>query len=257
MLVGLVIWIGCDLFVRGASGFYSGYLLDPPSDLGRAGGIGPILFSTAVIIVWATALAVVISLCTAILYTELLNTPRVKRWLYVVLDIGVGVPRIIWGLVGGMLFGVIFGFGFSILTGVITLACVLSPMLSKGFIIGLEAVDPALREQCAALGLSKWTLFWRQVLPAARPALSASMALGMGRGFGDTAALLFTAGLVTELPSSIFDSASTLAVFIFHLLTAVPGGQNAAYAAAAILFLITLSLQVFIACTHRKEFLAQ
>ncbi len=134
-----------------------------------------------------------------------------------------------------------------------TLACLLAPILATGFIAGLQAVDPALHNQCDALGVSRWTTVWRQVIPAARPALIASVALAAGRGCGDAAALMFTAGVTSAMPQSVFDPGATLAVHVFHLLATVPGGQQAAYTAAAVLFGLTLMIQVGIACTQRKE----
>lgn len=253
LLVALVVGMGVDLAVRGAEGFYAGYLVDPPQDLGRAGGIGPLLANTALIVVLAVVLASLVSLPAALLYTELVRPPLARRLLHAVLDVGVGTPRIVWGLFGGVFFGGVLGYGFSVITGVATLACLLMPILTTGFISGLEAVDPELRDQCSALGVSPWSTVWRQLVPAARPALVASLALAAGRGFGDAAALFFTAGLATELPSSLFDSASTLAVFVFNLLSTVPGGQKSAYSAAAILFLITLLVQLAITATGRRE----
>lgn len=255
LLLGLVLWIGGDLAIRGSDGFYTGYLIDAPRDLGRAGGIGPLLVNTTLIVVLSVALAVLLSLPAAVVYTELASAPW-RRPLRALLDIGVGVPRIVWGLFGGVVFGGLLGYGFSVLTGVLTLTCLLAPILATGFIAGLEAVDPELREQCAALGVSRFTTVWTQVVPAARPALVAAVALATGRGFGDAAALFFTAGLSAELPSSLFDSASTLAVFVFNLLATVPGGQKSAYSAAAVLFLITFLIQLVIASAGRRQALA-
>ncbi len=253
LLLALVLWMGGDLVMRGASGFSLAYLIEAPRDMGRAGGIGPVLVSTAVIVSLATLLAGLVSLLTAIAYTELASPSWCRRMVYAVLDIGVGVPRIVWGLFGGVVVGGILGFGFSLLTGIVTLACLLAPILTTGFIAGLQAVDPTLREQCDALGVSRWITVWRQIIPAARPALIASVALAVGRGCGDAAALMFTAGVTATMPHSLFDSGATLAVHVFHLLTTVPGGQPAAYTAAAVLFGLTLIIQVGIACTQRQE----
>lgn len=252
-LLGLVLWMGVDLALRGAATFYPGYLVDAPKDLGRSGGIGPLLVNTALIVVLSVALAALVSLPAAVLYTELHRAGKLRRVLAALFDVGVGVPRVVWGLFGGVVFGGLLGFGFSVLTGVLTLACLLAPILTTGFIAGLEAVDPGLGEQCAALGLGRLTALRTQIIPAARPALVATLALASGRGFGDAAALYFTAGLAAEVPSSLYDSASTLAVFVFNLLTTVPGGQQAAYPAAAVLFAVTLLVQLGIAATSRKE----
>lgn len=256
VLLALVLWMGLDLLLRGASSFYPGYLFDAPRDLGREGGIGPLLVNTALIVSLAVTLATLISLPAAVLYTELAGGP-LRRLLAVLLDVGVGVPRIVWGLFGGVVFGGFLGYGFSVITGVATLTCLLAPILVTGFVSGLRAVDPALREQCEALGVSRFTTVWTQLVPAARPALVASLALAIGRGFGDAAALFFTAGLAAEVPSSFYDSASTLAVFVFNLLATVPGGQRAAYSAAMVLFAVTLLVQIGIASTGPKERLAR
>ncbi len=257
LLVGLVAGLGVDLAVRGAAGFYPGYLVDAPRDLGRAGGIGPLLANTALVVSLAVALATLVSLPAAVVYTELPGPPALRRAVHAVLDVGVGTPRIVWGLFGGAFFGGALGWGFSVATGVATLACLLAPILATGFISGLAAVDPGLSDQCAALGVSRWTAAWTQVVPAARPALVASLALAAGRGLGDAAALYFTAGLAADVPSSIFDSASTLAVFVFNLLATVPGGQRSAYSAAAVLFAVTLAVQLVIAAAGRRETFAR
>ncbi len=257
MLVGLVLWMGCDLAMRGASGLSPSYMVESPRDLGRSGGIGPILMSTGVVVLLATTLAALVSLPTAIAYTELAHSAGSSRFVFVVLDVGVGVPRIVWGLFGGVFFGGVLGLGFSLLTGIATLACLLAPILATGFIAGLQAVDPALRNECDALGVSRWISVWRQVVPAARPALIASVALAVGRGCGDAAALMFTAGATSRMPQSLWDPGATLAVHIFHLLATVPGGQPAAYTAAAVLFGLTLLIQVGLACTQRKEGLSR
>ena len=252
-MFAVVAFMGADLALRGAQLFHPGYLVDAPRDLGRSGGIGPLLVNTALVVALAVALAAIVSLPAAVLYTELRGASWRRRLLAALLDVGVGVPRIVWGLFGSVVFGGLLGLGFSVATGVTTLACLLAPILTTGFIAGLEAVDPDLREQCAALGLARLTTVRTQVLSAARPALVAAMALAVGRGFGDAAALYFTIGLAMEVPSSFYDSAATLAVFVFNLLATVPGGQQAAYPAAAVLFAVTLLIQLAIAMAGRQE----
>lgn len=256
LIVGLVLFIGIDLLVRGWSGFGFDYLFGSPENLGRDGGIWPILVSTAIIVLSATLIAGVFAMATAVTYTESIGPKWFRLFVHAVLDIGVGVPRIVWGLFGGVFFCEVLGWGFSILSGIATLACLLAPILTTGFIAGLEEVDERVRDACRALGVSPWITLWKQILPAARPACIAALALAVARGFGDAAALLFTAGIATGMPDSVYDSAATLAVFVFNLLTAVPGGQSAAYSAAAILFLLTFAVQLVIAGTQRKQGLA-
>jgi phosphate transport system permease protein len=239
----LVIWMGSDLFYRGGPGLRAGYLIEAPRDLGRSGGIGPMLVTTGIIVGVATLLAALVSLPLAVAHTELKTPSGLRKIVRSSLDIGVGVPRIVWGLFGGAFFGGVCGLGFSLLSGILTLTCLLAPIMTTGFISALEMVEDEVREQCAALGVDSWQTAWRQVVPAALPGLTAPLALAAGRGFGDAAALLFTAGIAMQMPTSFFDSGATLSVFVFHLLATVPGGQNAAYSAAAVLFVITLLIQ--------------
>src|SRR5688500_20001578 len=70
LLTTLVAWMGCDLFYRGASGLHAGYLFETPRNLGRSGGIGPMLANTGVIVGLATLLAALVSLPLAVAYTE-------------------------------------------------------------------------------------------------------------------------------------------------------------------------------------------
>ena len=66
LLTALVAWMGCDLFYRGAAGLHAGYLFQAPRDLGRSGGIGPMLANTGVIVGLATLLAALVSLPLAV-----------------------------------------------------------------------------------------------------------------------------------------------------------------------------------------------
>ncbi len=257
LMLALVVWMGSDLLYRGAAGWHAGYLIDEPRDLGRAGGIGPMLVSTAVLVGLAALLAAIVSLPLAVAYTELEAPVAIRKIVRTALDIGVGVPRIVWGLFGSFFFVGYCGFGFCLLSGILTMACLLAPIMATGFITGLEMVDDEVREQCAALGVDRWSAAWRQVVPAALPGLSAPLALAIGRGCGDAAALLFTAGISMQMPQSLFDPGATLSVFTFHLLGTVPGGQNAAYSAAAVLFVITLVTQLGITTLTREERYAQ
>jgi phosphate transport system permease protein len=257
LLAALVVWMACDVLYRGAAGVHAGYLTDDPSNLGRSGGIGPMLVSTGIIVSLATLLAGLVSLPLAVAYSELNAPASLRKVIRSTLDVGVGVPRIVWGLFGGAFFVGYCGFGFSLLSGILTMACLLAPIMTTGFIAGLEMVDDEIREQCAALGVDRWQTAWRQVVPAALPGLSAPLALAAGRGCGDAAALLFTAGISMQMPHSLFDSGATLSVFVFHLLGTVPGGQNAAYSAAAVLLVVTLSIQLAIASVTRDERYAQ
>jgi phosphate transport system permease protein len=98
LLTALVAWMGCDLFYRGQAGLHVGYFVEFPRDLGRCGGIGPILACTGIIVGLATLLAALVSLPLSVAYTEFEAPTALRTVVRSALDIGVGVPRIVWGL---------------------------------------------------------------------------------------------------------------------------------------------------------------
>ncbi|TQV88339.1 ABC transporter permease subunit [Aliikangiella coralliicola] len=256
LFLGLILAIGFDLYTEAADVFYDGYLTDKPSDLGTKGGIAPIILNTFIIVGLAIAIAFPFSLAAAATYTMVLKSqPTTLQRLFIFLiDLGIGIPRIVWGLAGAAIFSGLFGLGFSIISGVLTLALLLSPILTFGFIAGIESLEKQLKIQCQVLGLTDLVTFWMQLIPSAKSALLTTTLIAVGRGFGDAAALLFTSGIASRIPSSILDPAATLSVWVFQLTTAIPGGEKRAFAAAFILFTITLIIQGCLSISNKKRF---
>lgn len=116
------------------------------------------------------------------------------------------------------------GLGFSILSGGLTLACMVLPLLIRVSEEALRATPPSYRQAAAALGLSQGGFLRRVLVPAAAPGIAAALILSVGRALAESAALLFTAGYVTRLPDSVFDSGRALAVHIYDLSMNVAGG---------------------------------
>jgi phosphate transport system permease protein len=163
-----------------------------------------------------------------------------------------GMPSIVFGLFGNALFSIWLGLGFSILSGGLTLACMVLPILIRTTEAGLRGVPPDWRMGAAALGLSRLAALWQVLLPAATSAIIAGLMLGIGRALAESAALIFTSGYVDRMPGSLLDSGRALAVHIFDLTMNVPGGEQAAYASALVLvgLLIVINGAVLFA-THR------
>ena len=229
-------WLLADLVRHGASRLSWQFLVQVPRHAGRAGGIGPILLSTAMIIGVCLVVSIPIGVGTAILLAEYTTDRqpfgrRVRRSL----DILAGVPSIVFGLFGNALFCRAFGMGFSILSGGLTLACMVLPILIRATEEGLRAVPNESRLSASALGLSRLTTLRTLLLPAAAPGLAAGLVLGIGRAMAETAALIFTSGYVDRWPSSLADSGRALSVHIFDLSMNVPGGDANAYASALVL----------------------
>lgn len=132
------------------------------------------------------------------------------------------------------------GFGFSLLTGGLTLACMVLPLLIRSVEEGLRSVPDDQRQGGAALGLSQGKVLQHILLPAAMPGMLAGLILGIGRALAETAALLFTSGRVARMPESLHDSGRALTIHIWELAMNVPGGETNAYASALVLVVLIL-----------------
>jgi len=233
-VMGVFVWILGDLLYHGAAALSLDFVLRPPLQAGRAGGISTVIIGTLLIVGVALGSAVPISLGTAILLAEASDAEtsfgRVVRRS---LDVLASIPSIVFGLFGLAFFGRFFG--WSILSGGLTLACMILPVLIRSTEESVRAVPASLRHGAAALGLSPQAVLWHLTLPAATPGILAGLVLSVGRALAETAALLFTAGAAIRMPTSLFDSARSLSYHIYLLAIEVPGGQQRAYASAVIL----------------------
>ena len=252
-VLGALAWIVGDLAVGGAPELSLSFLTEAPRDAGRAGGIAPILVSTILILAVCLATAIPVSLGAATLLAEF--TPSGGPFAQLVrtsLDILAGVPSIVFGLFGNAFFCVVLGLGFSILSGGLTLACMILPLMIRSTEEGLRAVPQEIRLAGAALGLGPAAIFWRLLLPIALPGLGVGLVLGMGRALAETAALLFTSGYVDRMPSSLLDSGRALSIHIYDLAMNVAGGEPRAYAAALILIAILVIVNISASTLTRR-----
>lgn len=238
-IAGFFGWILGDVVARGAPRLSLGFLLDAPRDAGRAGGIAPILVATAGILLVCMAVALPLGLGAAVYLAEVSSRgERLARIVRRSLDVLAGVPSIVFGLFGNAFFCVALGLGFSIVSGGLTLACMVLPVLIRTAEEGLRAVPQDTRHGAAALGLSRGRALTTLLLPAAAPALLAGLVLGIGRAVSETAALLFTSGYVDRMPRSLLDSGRALSIHVYDLSMNIPGGEGNAYASALVLVLL-------------------
>lgn len=241
LVAGSFLWLLSDMMWNGATQLSWSFLTTDTENAGRAGGIGPILVSTLLILAVAMTVAAPIGLATAILLSEFIaKNNHFARAIGMSIDVLAGVPSIVFGLFGMAFFSVYFGLGFSILAGGLTLACMALPILIRTIEEGLSAVPDEWRKGAAALGMSRLSALLHILLPAAAPALAAGLMLGIGRAMAETAALIFTSGYVDRMPSSLHDSGRALAVHIYDLSMNVAGGDANAYASALVLVILLI-----------------
>lgn len=236
-------WILGDIIWNGGSQIGMEFLLTAPSKAGRAGGIGPILVSTLLILGVCMGTSVPLGLGAAILLAEFTsNENHFGRVVRRSLDVLAGVPSIVFGLFGNAFFCKVLGLGFSILSGGLTLACMVLPLLIRTTEEGFRSVPSEYRQSASALGLSRTTTLWNLLLPAAVPGLVVGLVLGIGRAIAETAALIFTSGYVDRMPTSLLDSGRSLSIHIFDLSMNVSGGDANAYKSAFVLMILLLAI---------------
>lgn len=237
----IFLWILGDI-VRGGIGQINWtFLTTAPIDTGRSGGIAPILVSTLLILAVCFVVSLPIGIGTAILLAEFTpNNNWFGRLVRRSLDVLAGVPSIVLGLFGNAFFVQTLGLGFSILSGGLTLACMVLPILIRSTEAGLTAVPQEYRLSSSALGISHTSTLWHILLPSATPSLLVGLVLGVGRALAETAALIFTSGYVDRLPSSLLDSGRSLSIHIFDLSMNITGGDANAYGSTLVLILILL-----------------
>ena len=251
-VTAIFFWILSDIVWHGAGQINWDFLVNEPKNAGREGGIGPIIVSTVLILGVCLAVSVPIGVGTAILLTELTDTESTfGRLVRRSLDVLAGVPSIVFGLFGNAFFSKTLGLGFSILSGGLTLACMVLPILIRSAEEGLRAVPADYRLGAAALGYSRTTTLWQLLLPAAAPGLVVGLVLGIGRAIAETAALIFTSGYVDRMPESLLDSGRSLSIHIFDLSMNVAGGNANAYASALVLLVLLLLINgMAVGITH-------
>lgn len=242
-VLGWIIW---DLLRLGLSSLSWSFLTGEVAGGGRSGGIGPVLVSTILIVVSALAFAIPPGVGCAIWLSEFVrHGSRPARVITGGVDLLASVPSIVFGLFGMSFFCQILGLGFSILSGGLTLACMILPLLVRTTLSALQSLPADLRPAAAALGLTEATTIGKILLPAALPGIVVGVTLGVGRALAETAALIFTSGYATRWPGSPTDSGRALSVHIYDLAMNIPNGSAAASASA----LVLLVLIVFINST--------
>ena len=150
-----------------------------------------------------------------------------------------GIPSIVYGLFGMLFFVTTLHWGYSMLAGAFTLAIMVLPVIMRTTEEALLSVPDTFREASFGLGAGRLRTIFVVILPSAVPGIFSGVILSIGRIVGETAALMYTAGTVAELPKSVMSSTRTLSV---HMYSPASEGLyvDQAYATAVVLLLIVL-----------------
>ena len=150
-----------------------------------------------------------------------------------------GIPSIVYGLFGMLFFVTTLKCGYSLLAGALTLSIMVLPVIMRTTEEALLAVPNSFREGSFGLGAGKLRTVFCIILPSAVPGILSGVILGIGRIVGETAALMYTAGTIAEIPANVMGSGRTLALHMY-VLSCEGLHINQAYATAVVLLLIVL-----------------
>lgn len=247
------------IFVRGARIISWDFLTKPPSEAMTSGGVAPAIVGTFYLTLGAVLFSLPLGLATAIYLCEYARKGYIINIIRLSINNLAGVPSIVFGLFGLAVFVKYLGFGVCILSGSITLAILILPLIISASSEALLAIPQSLREASLALGASKWQTIRKVVLPAAFPGILTGVILGIGRAAGETAPILFTAAVfyMKGYPTSLFSEVMALPYHIYALMTEgiYPEKQTAiAYGCALLLlFLVLLVSSIAIIMRSKKR----
>jgi phosphate transport system permease protein len=208
------------------------------------GGILNAIIGSLLLALPATGLACLVGIAIALF----LQKDFMHSWLAgsvrFILDILWGIPSIIYG-VFCFLIMIYLGMSASVLVGIFALTLLQIPIITRYMDESIKLVPIGLKEGAYSLGSTKFETAVKVVPRQALPGILAGILLGLGRGIGDAASILFTAGFTNRIPASIYDSTAALPTMIFQLSTSsLPVVRQKASATALVLLIIVFAISI-------------
>ena len=224
----------------------------PASDVNPTFGALALILGTASVTGTAMLVAIPFSLGGAIYIGEFASN-RTREILKVLVELLAAIPSVVWGFIGLTLMNPLIielfdvPIGLNILNSGLILGLMAAPIMTTIAEDALKAVPDQYREAAEAMGATRWQIIWKVVLPAAKKGLVAAILLGVGRGFGETMAVLMASGHSINLPTSVFDSVRALTATIAAELGETAAGSDhyqALFALGILLFLVTFVINL-------------
>lgn len=204
----------------------------------------PSLITTVYMVVLSLLIAVPLGIFTAIYLTEYAKRGnKLVELVRITAETLSGIPSIVYGLFGLLFFVTYLKMGYSLMAGALTLAIMILPLIIRTTEEAIISVPDSFREGSFGLGAGKLRTVQKIILPAAAPGIMSGIILSIGRIVGETAALIYTAGTVAQIPSSLSASGRTLAIHMWAL-SSENLYTNEAYATAVILLLLVIGINI-------------
>ncbi len=250
--VGMIVYI----FFRGLPHITLGLLTSKPSLLSGTVGILPNILNTLYMIFITLLIVLPLGVGAAVYLNEYARNKRAVRLIELAAETLAGIPSIIYGLVGMLIFVQFCSLGTSIIAGSLTLVIMTLPTIIRTTQESLKTVPDGYREGALALGAGKWHMIRTTVLPSAVDGIVTGCILSVGRIVGESAALMFTAGMANEVIGffeafAAGNAGSSLAVSLY-VYAKERGDADTAFAIAAILLILTLLINLGAKAVSKK-----
>jgi len=244
IVIAILVFILQDIVINGLPALSWEFLTQPPSDLGRAGGIFPAIIGTLYLVCGAILIALPIGVGAAVYLVEYTREGPITRLIRTGVDLLNGTPSIVFGLFAFSFIVIYLNFGVSLLAGQITLALMVLPTIIRTTEESLKSIPQSLREGSLALGATRWQTIKSVVLPPAVPGIITGAILSLGRAAGETAPIMFTAVVFSSrfLPTSLFQPVMALPYHLFILATNIPGASVNKYGTALVLLIFVVGI---------------
>ena len=241
----LVLFLIAYVLIKGLPNVSWTLLSTAPSYLADRIGILPDILNTLYIVIATLLIVLPLGVGAAIYLTEYATNRRLIGAIEYAAETLSGIPSIIYGLVGMLFFAQMLGFQTSLLSGGCTLVIMILPTIIRTTQESLKTVPQSYREGALGLGATKWYMIRTIILPSSVDGIVTGCILSIGRIVGESAALLFTAGVGTVVANNIFSaftrSGGTLSVALY-MYVSERGEFDVGFAIAAILMLLVLCI---------------
>lgn len=244
--VGILVGILLYILIKGLPHITWELVSTKPSVLKDTYGILPNIINTVYIIVLTILIATPIGIGAAIYLNEYAKKGKLVNLITFTTESLSGIPSIIYGLFGFTFFSMAMKLSYSILAGALTLVLMILPIIIRTTQEALKTVPELYREGALGIGATKWYMIRTIILPSSLPGIITAVILSIGRIVGESAALIFTAGIGTSLPKGLFEhataSGATLSVQLYQY--AGRGQNEVSFAIAAVLILIVFVINL-------------
>jgi phosphate transport system permease protein len=224
----------------------------PTSETKETYGILALIAGTASVTGLAMLIAIPFSLGAAIFIAEFASG-KTREFLKITVELLAAIPSVVWGFIGLAIMNPIIiqtfnvPVGLNVLNAGVILGLMAAPIMTSIAEDALKAVPDRYREAAEAMGATRWQVIWKVVLPAAKNGLLGAVLLGVGRGFGETMAVLMATGHSINIPTSVFDSVRALTATIAAELGETAAGSDhyqALFTIGIFLFVITFIINL-------------